>query len=57
MFAASFTSNPGSWRIMEKVGMKYEGTLKQHVARFGQYYDLSYYGLLKVEFDEEKLYK
>lgn len=57
MFAASFTSNPGSWRIMEKVGMKYEGTLKQHVARFDQYYDLSYYGLLKVEFDEEKLYK
>src|SRR5690625_3229492 len=51
IFAASFTSNPGSWRIMEKVGLKYEGTLKQHVARFGQFYDLAYYGLLKEEFE------
>ncbi|MFC7684936.1 GNAT family N-acetyltransferase [Ureibacillus sp. GCM10028918] len=53
IFAASFTSNPGSWRIMEKVGLKYEGTLKQHVARFGQFYDLAYYGLLKEEFEKE----
>ncbi|MGJ9458339.1 GNAT family N-acetyltransferase [Oceanobacillus sp. CF4.6] len=53
IFAASFTSNPGSWRIMEKIGLKYEGTLKQHVARFGQFYDLAYYGLLKEEFDTE----
>ncbi|MEC5424767.1 GNAT family protein [Virgibacillus sp. C22-A2] len=53
IFAASFTSNPGSWRIMEKVGLKYEGTLKQHVARFGQFYDLAYYGLLKEEFKTE----
>ena len=51
IFAASFTSNPGSWRIMEKVGLKYEGTLKQHVARFGQFHDLAYYGLLKEEFN------
>ena len=53
VFAASFTSNPGSWRVMEKVGLKYEGTLKQHVARFGQFYDLAYYGLLKEEFNKE----
>jgi [ribosomal protein S5]-alanine N-acetyltransferase len=53
IFAASFTTNPGSWRIMEKVGLKYEGTLKQHVTRFGQFHDLAYYGLLKVEFDTE----
>jgi RimJ/RimL family protein N-acetyltransferase len=53
IFAASFSSNPGSWRIMEKVGLKYEGTLKQHVARFGQFYDLVYYGLLKKEFEKE----
>ncbi|MCZ2260910.1 GNAT family N-acetyltransferase [Sporosarcina sp. G11-34] len=55
IFAASFTSNPGSWRIMEKVGLKYEGTLKQHVVRFGEYCDLAYYGLLRREF--EKKYK
>lgn len=53
IFAASFTSNPGSWRVMEKIGLKYEGTLKQHVARFGNYYDLAYYGLLKDEYEKE----
>lgn len=53
IFAASFTSNPGSSRIMEKIGLRYEGTLKQHVARFGKYYDLAYYGLLKKEFEAE----
>ncbi|MHA6252775.1 GNAT family N-acetyltransferase [Oceanobacillus sp. CAU 1775] len=53
VFAASFTSNPGSWRIMEKIGLKYEGTLKQHVARYDQFYDLTYYGLLKEEFESE----
>ena len=57
IFAASFTSNPGSWRIMEKIGLKYEGTLKQHVARFEQFYDLTYYGLLKEEFETELQHK
>ncbi|MFL0584012.1 GNAT family N-acetyltransferase [Solibacillus silvestris] len=51
IFAASFTTNPGSWKVMEKIGMKYEGTLKKHVSRFGQFYDLVYYGLLKEEFE------
>lgn len=50
IFAAAFTCNAGSWRIMEKIGLKHEGTLKQHVARFGQFYDLAYYGLLKEDF-------
>jgi [ribosomal protein S5]-alanine N-acetyltransferase len=53
VFAASFTNNPGSWRIMEKIGLKYEGTLKQHVARNGEYFDLCYYGLLKEEYFTE----
>ncbi|MGA4518084.1 GNAT family protein [Solibacillus sp. FSL W7-1472] len=51
IFAASFTSNTGSWKVMEKIGLKYEGTLKQHVSSFGQFYDLTYYGLLKEEFE------
>lgn len=51
IYAQSFTTNPGSWRIMEKIGLKYEGTLRQHVSRFGQYYDLAQYGILKEEFN------
>jgi [ribosomal protein S5]-alanine N-acetyltransferase len=51
IYAQSFTTNPGSWRIMEKIGLKYEGTLRQHVSRFGQYYDLAQYGILNEEFN------
>jgi ribosomal-protein-alanine N-acetyltransferase len=54
IFAAAFTNNPGSWRIMEKIGMKYEGTLKQHVVKWGEYKDLTYYGILADEFFESK---
>ncbi|WP_078382247.1 GNAT family N-acetyltransferase [Sutcliffiella halmapala] len=50
IYAGAFTDNPGSWRIMEKVGMKYEGTWKQHAKRFGRYVDLAYYGLLKEDY-------
>lgn len=50
IYAQAFTTNPGSWRIMEKIGLKYEGTLRQHVSRFGEYYDLAQYGLLREEY-------
>lgn len=36
---------------MEKIGLKYEGTLRQHVLRFGDYHDLAQYGILKEEFN------
>ncbi|HYK74918.1 MAG TPA: GNAT family N-acetyltransferase [Pseudoneobacillus sp.] len=51
LFAASFTNNPGSWRIMEKIGMKSEGVLRQHVLKWGEFVDLTYYGLLKEEYE------
>ncbi len=51
IYAQSFTTNPGSWRIMEKIGLKYKGTLRQHVLRFGDYHDLAQYGILKEEFN------
>lgn len=49
VYAIAYTSNPGSWRIMEKIGLKYEATLKQHVKRFGSYYDLVYYSLFRKD--------
>jgi [ribosomal protein S5]-alanine N-acetyltransferase len=54
IYAQAFTTNPGSWRIMEKIGMKYEGTLRQHVYRFGEFYDLAQYGLLREEYSQQK---
>lgn len=53
IYAAAFTSNPGSWRIMEKIGLKHEGTHKQHVSRSGEFFDLAYYGLVKEDYLKE----
>lgn len=55
IFAASFTHNPGSWRIMEKIGMKKEGTFHQHVLKWGEYVDLTYYGLLKEDYENQNM--
>jgi [ribosomal protein S5]-alanine N-acetyltransferase len=56
VYAQSFTDNPGSWRVMEKIGLKYEGTLKQHVYRFEKFYDLAQYGLSKEEYLSKESY-
>jgi [ribosomal protein S5]-alanine N-acetyltransferase len=50
VFAGAFSGNPGSWRILEKVGMKHEGTWRQHGMRDGEFVDLVYYGLLREEY-------
>jgi RimJ/RimL family protein N-acetyltransferase len=45
-----FSINPASGRILRKVGMKHEGTLRQHICKWGEYMDLEVYGLLASEF-------
>ncbi|WP_244364778.1 GNAT family N-acetyltransferase [Paenibacillus cellulositrophicus] len=50
VFARHFGGNPASGKVMVKVGMKYEGTLRQHAKKKGKYEDLVYYGLLKEEY-------
>ena len=43
--------NVGSWRVMEKIGMKREGTLRSHgVDRDGRQ-DFHYYGILRSEWE------
>jgi [ribosomal protein S5]-alanine N-acetyltransferase len=44
--AAHFGSNPASGRVMQKVGMSYEGTLREHHKKWGVYEDRVEYGLL-----------
>jgi RimJ/RimL family protein N-acetyltransferase len=50
IFAGYFTRNAPSGRVMEKVGMTYEGTLRQHVYKWGEYLDIAFYGILHDEF-------
>ncbi len=48
--AHHFSHNPASGRVMQKVGMRHEGTLRQHVKKWGEFYDNETYGILRSEF-------
>lgn len=50
IYAIHFTRNPASGRVMQKVGMQYEGTLRQHVKKWGRYEDVKVYGILRGEY-------
>jgi [ribosomal protein S5]-alanine N-acetyltransferase len=51
IFASYFRRNPASGRVMQKIGMTYEGCSRQHVQRWGVFEDLECYGILKSEYD------
>jgi [ribosomal protein S5]-alanine N-acetyltransferase len=46
VFARYFASNPASGRVLQKLGMKEEGVLKDHVRKDNRYEDLVYYGIV-----------
>jgi ribosomal-protein-alanine N-acetyltransferase len=50
--ARHFKRNPASGRVMQKVGMKHEGCLRQHFKKWGNYEDSEMYGILRKEFDD-----
>jgi RimJ/RimL family protein N-acetyltransferase len=52
IYASYFSHNIASRRVMEKAGMTYEGTLRQHVERLGKFYDLGYCGILRSEWEQ-----
>ncbi|MFB2839709.1 GNAT family N-acetyltransferase [Floridanema evergladense] len=47
--SAHFSSNPASGRVMQKIGMRYEGCLRQHILKWGNFEYLVKYGILKNE--------
>ncbi len=49
VYATHFARNPASGRVMQKIGMKREGCLRQHVLRWEVPQDLIYYGILRDE--------
>ena len=44
--AQHFTRNPASGRVMEKIGMRFEGIKREHFVRFGEFVDVAVYGML-----------
>ena len=49
IFACHYTRNPASGRVLQKAGMTYEGTLRQHWKKWDEYVDLAFYGVLRGE--------
>ncbi|RZT23788.1 GNAT family N-acetyltransferase [Fictibacillus sp. BK138] len=49
--ARCFMENIGSERVMEKIGMTYEGVIRKGMFAKGEHRDLKLYSLLKEEFD------
>ena len=47
--AAHFGNNRASGRVLTKIGMSYEGTLREHHRKYGDYEDRVQYGLLVGE--------
>lgn len=47
--ASHLKRNPASGRVMQKIGMTYEGCSRQHVKKWGVFEDLERYGILKSE--------
>ena len=54
--AYHMTRNPASGRIMQKIGMRYEGCLRQHICKWGVFEDAAVYGILKSEFDASRIH-
>jgi [ribosomal protein S5]-alanine N-acetyltransferase len=48
--AAAMRRNRASTRVMEKVGLQYEGTLRQDILHWGTFEDIDQYGLLRSDF-------
>jgi [ribosomal protein S5]-alanine N-acetyltransferase len=49
--AVHFSRNPASGRVMQKNGMRHEGTLRQNHKKWGQYVDVEAYGILREEWE------
>ena len=50
VYATHMKENPASGKVMQKIGMKKEGILREHAIKWGEYKDLVQYGILKREF-------
>ena len=49
VYSFADVENVGSWRVMEKIGMTREGTLRSHGVNRGVRQDFHYYGILRDE--------
>jgi RimJ/RimL family protein N-acetyltransferase len=51
IYATHFIRNPASGQVMQKTGMKYEGTMKEAIKKWGGFEDVVCYAILKSEYN------
>ena len=49
IYARHFASNPASGKVLQKSGMVYEGTLKDHIFKIDKYEDVVHYGVVNTK--------
>jgi ribosomal-protein-alanine N-acetyltransferase len=49
--AHHFHTNPASGKIMRKLGMTLEGTMRQKIRKWGEFLDTHHYAILRSEYD------
>jgi len=51
IFASHFANNPASARVLRKIGMRHEGSLRAHVLKWGEFLDLEMYGMVASDIE------
>jgi RimJ/RimL family protein N-acetyltransferase len=52
VFAYHFRCNPASGRVLLKLGMQPEGTMRQHIVKWGERVDVDYYGIIREDWEK-----
>ena len=54
VWAQHFARNPASGRVLGKMGLQHEGSLRSHHRRFDEFEDAEIYGVLASEWSEAR---
>ena len=54
IYATVFPRNPASGRVLEKIGMTFEGRLRGHVRKWDVQEDVEYFGVLATEWTTDE---
>jgi len=55
IYASHFARNPASGRVMQKSGMRYEGTFQQHYRKGDKFEDAIFFGITRQDWNNKKI--
>jgi RimJ/RimL family protein N-acetyltransferase len=54
ILASHFKRNGASGNVLKKVGMRYEGCMREHLLKWDEFIDVECYGILRAEWEENR---